>query len=68
MKNIIENQYDLAINARKLLNESISQLELLKLKINENNTDPILRSEILKFENILNNQNKELKTFENEWM
>lgn len=63
-----DNPYNLAIEARRLLNETMSHLKLMKLDTPDYNTDPILESEILKLENQLNEDNKYLKSFENEWM
>lgn len=63
-----DNQYDLALNARKELNKLASELELLKLDIYKFNTDPILDTKLINLENETRKQNIVLRRFENEWM
>jgi len=64
MKYNEENAYDLAIEARKMLNQTISELKLFKLDCPDYNTDLVL----INMENELNEGNIYLKSFENEWM
>ena len=64
----MENTHDLAIEARKLLNEVNSQLNLLILDFKRFNTDPIVSEKLNNIEKEINNDNIRLTKYEKKWM